>query len=689
MIRNVRAGFMIQSDNTRTGNGWPAMAMAAGICILVASLIHIPPVWDALNFFDPPKRMAWALLAVLLAASWRLRSCRLDRPTLLLSLATMAWIILRTVLKPHPGVEIEVLCSWLLPPLLFVLAASMEQTRGLRIVSACLIAAGAVQAALMALQRFGLDPVFYGTTHDMDYEPGRMIGTIGYHNQAVDFLALSCAGLFLLGRASALRLALLAAVTVVAAMTGNRGGIIALVIATLAAGAIAPLMAKLRTGRRKRTFAVAALICVATVALIASLMPETSRRFRDIAANFDRSPAIQSRILLARIGCEMIEERPWTGWGSGEFAFQYLDRLAAILPEKKTHDDLRKLVFAREAHNDAIQFAAEFGMTGLLLLGVLVLSAARHLRRVGWQSETRPAILFAFSYIAVSACFSFPWQTGMAGPLAELLLGLMWPSAKTAGPGEKEIPGWNPPGICAHAIRPALTALALAIAGWYALDALLNCSVPRALAAGQKPRFIPDFAGRYHARAGASLASHGDIAVAERELRLAQTFYRDVALLNSIGHVLAAQNKWPEALAIYKQWAACGLDHANALHNLSIACEQTGKISEAARILEQKTALWPRLTPAEIKRLAVLQYRAGRPRDALHTIRSYKKTWHATDTITISEIENIEGAICLAMGDEPEAAKWFRAALKKNPRLESARRNLEKLPPPATTKPNQ
>lgn len=659
------------------------LAAVVGLLLLLTSLVHVPAIGDALNYFDPPKRLLWAVIAVVLAGSWRAPAGRFHRACLIASLALFGWMVLRTVFKAQPTAELEVLATWALPLLLFVLAGGRATGGDLRIVGAFLVAAGVLQAAIMVLQRLGLDPFFSATTSIMDYRPGRMVGTIGYQNQAVDVLALSAAGIFVVTPSLVLRLLALVPTFFIAGLTASRGGLVAFAVA-LGASLAVPIALRPARSAWKKALAAAGIGCGVCGLLAALLLvPETGGRFREVFSQARQTPAIASRIVMARIGLEMVGDRPWLGWGAGAYAFQYLDRLGDVLPTDKTHETLKNLVFARETHNDVLQFAAEFGMVGVALLsallGCVVLGVAR-----GGDSRTGvpAAMIFVLAYMVVSSLVAFPWQTGMGGPLAGFLAGWLLPHREESGCGETRAPGGPPPPAWAPIAKAMLVVVSLATMGWFALDAILNTAIPRTLASDSPAaaqRLLPPWAYRYHALVGASYAAQGADLEAEEELNLAARGYRDILLWNNLGHVRARREKWHEACEVYERWARCGLDHRNALLSLSIAYEQVGRVRDAAACLEKRIALWGGPSALDIKRLALLQLRSGDPKRAHETLRVHRRTWVDADPRTVAEIENLAGGIWLVRGDREQAARWFRAALRRNPELESARRNLDGL----------
>jgi O-antigen ligase/Tfp pilus assembly protein PilF len=647
----------------------------------LASLAFVPASFDALNFFDPPKRLIWAMLAAFLAIRCSSRFDLRANPSAWVLLALAGWLVLRSLLRPVPTAELQVLASWCLPVLLFCLGWGLSlNQRGRRIVGGFLVAAALIQAVLMTLQRVGLDPVFASTTAGMDYAPGRMVGTIGLQNQAVDFLALATVGILLITASPAWFVGGAMLVFPAILLTGYRGGIVAFVVGILLAGTSVLLDHPWLRGKRHR-FATAAgvvlLSCVLMVTAVASI-PQTRDRFREIFTDFEVAPSIQSRLHMARVGWQMFKERPLSGWGAGEYAIQYLDRLGTVLPENKDHTVLRGIDFAREAHNDPLQFAAEFGLVGLVLLVALAVAGWLCLSRergvLSWQ---KVALVYLVSYMSVAGVLSFPWQSAMAGPLAAFLLGLAWPRRPGGSPAPR-ISRWTLTGYNALVLL-----LAIGLLGWFGRDAYLNLVIPAKLAAGDTTgaarQLLPvDY--RYHALVGASLAAQGQDDAALVTLRHARSGYRDVLLWNNTGHVLTRKGLWPEAKVVYEAWTASGLDHARALHNLSIASEHVGDFPSAAESLQRRMILWPEeVTTDDVKRLAVLQMRAGEQRAAAETLRRYRAEWQHADAKTAAELENLAGTISLLLGEKKQAAEWFRSALERYPALQSARKNLEAL----------
>jgi len=604
-----------------------------GALILLASLAFVPAAFEALNFFDPVKRLVWALLAVVLAVLvWQRRYSA--SPAAGLAAFLIGWMVLRSLLRPVPTAELGVLASWCVPVLLFCLGSRLSLDRNQRrIVAGFLVAAAMIQAVVMLLQRAGIDPLFSATTTSMDYAPGRMVGTIGYQNQAVDFLALAMSGILLL-TASPVWFMCGAVLTLpVMLLAGYRGGILAYAVGILLSGTLI-MLAHSRVRRNRFRFATIAgtlALGIGVMVIAIALIPQTKGRFREAITDFKTAPAIQSRIFMARIGWQMIRERPLVGWGAGEYAMQYLNRLATVLPPEQNHTVLRSVVFAREAHNDPLQFLAEFGLIGFALLAAIIVAGWRCMVRqevfFGWQGI---ALAFLSAYMAMAALFSFPWQSAMAGPLAGFLLGISLPTREAS---HHSTMMFHLPLRCFNTLA---LPMAIVLLGWFGRDAYLNLAIPAKLAvadtegAAQRLSRV-DY--RYHALVGASQATQGQNDAALTTLRHAELGYRDVLLWNNLGYVLTRSGQWQEAKSVYEIWTASGVDHANALQNLSVASEQVGDLAVAVESLSRRMTLWSNeISEHDIKRLAVLQLRVGVPRDAADTLWRYRAKWQLADS---------------------------------------------------------
>ena len=129
------------------------------------------------------------------------------------------------------------------------------------------------------------------------------------------------------------------------------------------------------------------------------------KRFGDIGANIENINK-EARVLSTKATWDMAQDRLWLGWGAGSFRYifpiyqkNYPEIFYTYFHKKKGWVG-RKMY--RYAHNDLVQFVAEYGLigSGLLLLAItwIVLSA---LRLPGFSA------LFLVVGFAASICHAF------------------------------------------------------------------------------------------------------------------------------------------------------------------------------------------------------------------------------------------------------------------------------------------
>jgi hypothetical protein len=95
--------------------------------------------------------------------------------------------------------------------------------------------------------------------------------------------------------------------------------------------------------------------------------------------------------------------------------------------------------------------------------------------------------------------------------------------------------------------------------------------------------------------------------------------------------------------------------------------------------VSEPPVLWPNQTPEDLKRLIVLKWKADGASGAMMLLQKYEKLRLHTDNHTQAELENLAGVLFLELNRPSEAKDYFNAALKHDPSLPSARRNLENM----------
>lgn len=580
----------------------------AALCVGGISIAHLPPEAGSHDSFDLVKRLAWVLLLAILTVGRLLkRSPAVPLQQLLPAWLLLAWFALRALLRPVPDMGLDVLAAWSFPIVAFLAGAGLRPCAGTaRGFALGIVAVMFFQGGLMLLQFAGLDPLFSSVTREMAYRPGRMIGTIGYHNQAADFLAL-CAPLLLIFRRGWVPLAGFAGTGLLIALCASRGALLG-----FSAASALLLFDRLRITREPPARAKALLAAGLFFALILVAIPDTRRRLMEVS-RLPATEAFATRAWMFRAAVDMWRDKPLTGWGPGEFAYQYGRRLGARLPAEKTAPILTQVVYARETHNDYLQCLAEFGLVGLVLFAAWLLPLARCGRFAG-DDEGRGALRrFVLVYMAVQSLVSFPWQTSMAGPFAGLLLGLSLPlRAKPSG-----------------GFRPAAALTLLPLSGllvWYALENRWNLNAPGASTFRpermERPP-LPRSAYRYKSSWGAWLAKNDRPDEALTVLREASAGWRDPRLLHNLIQVLLLRDRPGEALPLCREWVASGLLHKDALWSLALTHERMQANADAILALQQHQRLWPDRDPERDLRLGGLLVRAGRTLDCIELLSGY------------------------------------------------------------------
>ena len=686
-----------------------ALRIALCASVVLSMAAFVPPCIATADAFEAPKTLFWCLALALagLCGFVSAPSSRRRGMDEWAAMALLCWMALRTF-AAWALLDWAVLVGWLLPPFLYLAGVRLSRqptATGSRLPT-ILILVGAAQAALMVLQRFGLDPLFAATTNAQSYLPGRMIGTVGYHNQAVDLLAV-CAALWIwrLGRPCPEPMAIggrpprqnngpaadcnrlpaaetglralppIALLGVLSALAAYRAG-----FAGVLAGVVVLFVAESFRGSRGRLRGAAATLAVSLCAICLAV-PQMRARAADALARPLATPALRTRATMARAAWAMVRERPLFGHGSGAYAFQYMKRVADGMPDEIGHEELGGVVYAREPHNDFLHLWSEFGLAGLVLaLGWLA---------AVWRSQPA-AGRFLMGYWLFASCFGFPWHDAAAGPLFGLALGLMaGDCSEIVGSRSQSAAECRcSTADCSRLPATGKTNARLPIAIGHRLPTILFfvglagavlCLLQLGADAGWWRAF--PWQGRALAREGGLLAMEERFAEAEKVLEASRRLERSPEQCNNLGFVKMKLGQPSEAEAIYREWADSGIDHAKALRSLAGAQEAQGKWLAAGRTLCTLHRRWPRESrDADLFRAASLLLRGGDAETSRRLARHFQRRNGRTHRWT-AEWENLYGAAELQAGRIERARAHFKNALRMKPALESARRNLSLLSP--------
>ncbi|MCP3961673.1 MAG: hypothetical protein GY719_27855 [bacterium] len=329
-----------------------------------------------------------ALIAALVAVSltsavgsraWTVARLPTDLPVLLFLLAAAA----STAFSTCPRVSGQELTRMLGCAALFFLAtASLQRRRDLRATAWALVLFGAGFATL-GLAFYGSDLLGFRTFSERSDRLSLTFANPNHYAALLSMLACLAIGLAAAVRGPRRWLLILCALYLEIAVffTASRGGVLAL------SSALLVLVAALFFTRHRRVL-VPLAGSLALVALLASLLGPRLPLER-LATLRDPVSAGQGRLELWASSRQLIEERPWTGWGLGTFR----DAVAPHQPPRLADR------FLQHAHNDYLELAAEAGLPVLILalaaLGVFGVATVRALARA--DPERRAIGLGAFA----------------------------------------------------------------------------------------------------------------------------------------------------------------------------------------------------------------------------------------------------------------------------------------------------
>ena len=132
------------------------------------------------------------------------------------------------------------------------------------------------------------------------------------------------------------------------------------------------------------------------------------KRFGDIEATIDNADR-DARMLSTKATWVMAQDQLWAGWGAGSFRYAFpmyqqdVPELFYSRNHRKRGWEGRK--FYRYAHNDIVQFLAEYGIVGCSLLGLTILSLLAPALRYAGQAPL--STLFLLLGIAAALAHAF------------------------------------------------------------------------------------------------------------------------------------------------------------------------------------------------------------------------------------------------------------------------------------------
>ncbi len=115
------------------------------------------------------------------------------------------------------------------------------------------------------------------------------------------------------------------------------------------------------------------------------------------------------RLVLARATLDMIQDRPVLGWGAGSYGY-CLPGYQVRYPEICVARDSHKRMFFEHAHDDYLEFLAEYGVAGCSLLLACAVACLFPLVRLRfWQNAPMAILTLGCLVTMVHATFDFPF----------------------------------------------------------------------------------------------------------------------------------------------------------------------------------------------------------------------------------------------------------------------------------------
>ena len=360
---------------------------SAGLLVLATGLLGLLWSLNRLRRAQPwPRSAAWRtglpmMAALLLAQLW----------------VAVQWL---TGLSADAGATLQALLLGLAYTLLFALTLALFGTRRrLTVLLTVLVVSGTFQAFLgSAAALSGLEALGFAAAGSVP------TGSYVNRNHLAGYLALCLSagiGLLLalrnpqpwrwaalaelaLGPKMRLRLALVIMV-IALVMTHSRGGNTAFLAGLLAVGLLFTLRDQ---AHRRRNLLILSSIVLVDLLIVSQYFGLERLKDRVVNTRFT-DVVVDGQVVLSanelrddvvRQALPMIAERPLTGHGAGSFEVVFPRFAGADLPLHFDH-----------AHNDYVQFMAEFGLLGSLPLAVFVLLAVWHALRAVWRMRSRYA----------------------------------------------------------------------------------------------------------------------------------------------------------------------------------------------------------------------------------------------------------------------------------------------------------
>ncbi|MEI7542290.1 MAG: O-antigen ligase family protein [bacterium] len=273
------------------------------------------------------------------------------------------------------------------------------------------LASGVIMAIYGLLQAGGMDFMPWRTTFN-----GRAASTLGNPNFLAGHMVLLIPVAYALAaeQGSMVRKGLLfvtaALLTAALFASQTRGAYVGFIVSIIVLFLLVVIFLKDEFRKNKKVIMVLSLIMLVLIGTFFLVKKDAVQRIADIVSLKDDSARI--RVDLWKNTLYLIKDNPLLGTGAGNFYIKYpFYQAKALTPQYFKDSDYYK---SGHAHNDFIQFAAEYGILGagtmFLLFGLMFYSSLKYLKYSEKKGILVAGIIAAFAGLMVHAFFNFPFQ---------------------------------------------------------------------------------------------------------------------------------------------------------------------------------------------------------------------------------------------------------------------------------------
>lgn len=298
------------------------------------------------------------------------------------------------------------------------------------------VGAGFIAAGYSILQFYGVElPIWRKVMGRM-----RLFSTFGNPNYLADYLAASLhLGVLLFLIQKRIRffwLLVVATLYTSLILTYTRGAWVAIFLSGIFVFILLFIYGKKFLLSQKLPIVLVMLVLL-SITLIFSFPNPLNLKKRSV---FERGTSIvhlkssaSQRILIWMAAVEMIKERPFLGWGVGNFGVHYPEAQGKILSRIENRDYIPQANRSTRAHNDYLQIWAETGLFGIVLFFWIIVSFYREifsfLKRKGVKNLSSSSLFLVFfagasTSFLIHATVSFPFHIVQNGMVFWLILAL-------------------------------------------------------------------------------------------------------------------------------------------------------------------------------------------------------------------------------------------------------------------------